>query len=54
MMAEEIPFHKHLEMWAMAIYLKHAGMSIPEEFQKIMILNSLPESWQSGAVEYRS
>lgn len=48
-MAEETLINEHLlEMRAMAIDLEHAGMSIPEGFQKILILNSLPDSWQSA------
>lgn len=48
-MAEETPINEHLlEMRAMAIDLEHAGMSIPEGFQKILILNSLPDSLQSA------
>ncbi|XXG85905.1 hypothetical protein AAC387_Pa11g0904 [Persea americana] len=45
-MAEETSIHDHIiEMTAMACDLKLAGMDVSEEFQAVVLINSLPESW---------
>ncbi|XP_010264577.1 PREDICTED: uncharacterized protein LOC104602546 [Nelumbo nucifera] len=47
-MSEETNINDHLiEMGSMVVELERAGLPVPEAMQVAILMNSLPESWQS-------
>uniref|UniRef100_A0A5B7C7J8 CCHC-type domain-containing protein n=1 Tax=Davidia involucrata TaxID=16924 RepID=A0A5B7C7J8_DAVIN len=46
-MPEDAPINHHiLEMGVMAHDLQTAGVPVPDEMQAVVLMNSLPESWE--------